>query len=196
MPSWLSLRRSVTRLVRAYRDENGFHDNIAGGLATGALAGYLFRDLKKLQIEKSFQRGRFLGGPLSVLGGAAVGCVIGVAVGAADTFNRTDSNGKSMRYWQTFWKAHEEEVCVWPINASQQLLGMEIIFPFLSLYRSGEKTQIISQTIRRKLKFIKPFVWANNFVLSQMNKLNFIIYTRLSLSLDSIEFNQLIALWG
>lgn len=119
----------MTRLVRAYRDENGFHNNIAGGLVTGTLAGYLFRDLEKMQIEKSFQRGRFLGGPLSVLGGAAVGCMIGGAIGAFDTFNKADS--KSMRYWTKYWKAHEEEVR--SMNTSHLLLSTKII---LSLFVS------------------------------------------------------------
>lgn len=97
-------------MIRAYRDEKGWPENVGGGVVTGALAGYLFRDLQKLQIEKTFQRGRFVGGPLSILGGAVVGCLIGGAFGAVDTFNKNESVGPSMRYWEKYWNAHEQEV--------------------------------------------------------------------------------------
>lgn len=102
--------RFVTRAIGAYQNKNGLHNNIGGGIVTGALAGYLLRDLKKLQIDKTFQRGRFVGGSFSIIGGAAIGCLIGGAWGTVQTFNRTESYQSSIRYWEKYWSAYEQEV--------------------------------------------------------------------------------------
>lgn len=79
-------------------------------MITGALAGYLFRDLQKIQIAQTFKQGRFIGGPLSVVGGAAAGCLIGGALGAVQLYIIPKSNAPTLRQWEQFWQAREQEV--------------------------------------------------------------------------------------
>lgn len=100
----------MTRLIGAYQGEKGWPDQIGGGTLTGALAGYLSRDFKRLQVEKAFKRGRFIGGPLSVVAGAAAGCLFGVATGTIYEFNKTGSFVRNVRYWEKYWESHEREV--------------------------------------------------------------------------------------
>lgn len=80
-------------------------------MVCGALAGYLFRDLKMLQIEKTFPHRRFIGGSLSVVGGAAAGCLIGCAIGLVHLLlDDTEEVEKSLRYYEQYWKAHQKRV--------------------------------------------------------------------------------------
>lgn len=100
-------------MIGAYRNENGLHNNIAGGVVCGALTGFLFRNLKVLQIEKSFpqlQR-RLIGGSFSVAGGAAAGCLIGGAIGTFHLlFNELGDEKQNLRYWEQYWKTQQQQV--------------------------------------------------------------------------------------
>lgn len=98
-------------MIGAYRNERGLYSNVVGGVVSGALAGYLFRDLKILQIEKTFKHGRFVGGSLSVVGGAAAGCLIGGVTGVVHLLhNGTGKVGRSQRYYEQYWNAIQQQV--------------------------------------------------------------------------------------
>lgn len=98
-------------MIHAYRGERGWQEHVGSGVVAGTLVGHFFRDLKKLGVDEVFPSKRFIGGPRSVACGMLAGGLIGGMIGATNVFNKTKSMPElNDRYWQKYWKAHEEEV--------------------------------------------------------------------------------------